>query len=374
MKRSLLLVSAVLFLAGCGRETALKSLGHIPLHDKINIPAIPFAPRSYICYRAEEVMNIDGNITDKEWSASPWSELFTDIEGDLRPAPLYDTRMKMLWDDNYLYIAAELTEPHIRATLRQRDTIIFHDNDFEVFIDPDGDTHGYYEFEMNAFNTVWDLLLTRPYRDFGQVIDAWDIKGLLSGVKIYGTINDPSDLDDKWTVELAFPFDVLKEWGNIPVDGTEWRVNFSRVNWKTRIESGRYVRETDPETGKLLPEYNWLWSPQGLINIHYPEMWGFLLFSTQGAGHGDTEFKMNPDELIKWDLRRLYYAQRAYSAENKAFTDDIPLLSFYGYEPAGLQPEILLTMGGYEASLPSASGHGYIYINNAGMTWSAFSE
>lgn len=31
------------------------------------------------------------------------------------------------------------------------------DNDFEVFLDPDGDNHNYYEIEINAHNTVWDL-------------------------------------------------------------------------------------------------------------------------------------------------------------------------------------------------------------------------
>jgi hypothetical protein len=300
--------------------------------------------------------------------------LFTDIEGELKPAPLFDTKMKMLWDDRNLYIAAELTEPHIRASLRQRDTVIYYDNDFEVFIDPDGDTHGYYEFEMNAYNTVWDLLLTAPYRDFGQVIDAWDIKGLQSAVKVYGTINDPSDLDEKWTVELAFPFDVLKEWGNIPVEGTEWRVNFSRVNWRTTVENGKYVRERDAVTGKPLPEFNWLWTPQGLINVHYPEMWGFLRFSASQEAGPESEFTMNPDEKVKWELRRLYYAQRAYSEDKKSYAGKASLLAGYGYEPSGVLPEILVTMSGYEASLPSVKSSGFIFINNRGMTWSSLAE
>ena len=56
----------------------------------------------------------------------------------------------MLWDDQFFYVGAELEEPHVWATLTERDSVIFHDNDFEVFIDPDGDTHLYYELEMNA--------------------------------------------------------------------------------------------------------------------------------------------------------------------------------------------------------------------------------
>jgi len=43
-------------------------------------------------------------------------------------------------------------------------SIIFHDNDFEVFLDPDGDNWMYYEIEVNAAGQVWDLMLVKPYR------------------------------------------------------------------------------------------------------------------------------------------------------------------------------------------------------------------
>ncbi len=92
-----------------------------------------------------------------------------------------------------------------------RDAVIFHDNDFEVFIDPDGDTHAYYELEVNALGTPWDLMLIKPYRDGGRAIDGWDIAGLKVGVDLRGTINRPGDRDDGWTVELAMPWRILRE-------------------------------------------------------------------------------------------------------------------------------------------------------------------
>ena len=58
---------------------------------------------------------------------------------------MYKTRAKVLWDDKNIYFGAYLDEPHVWAKLKHRDTIIFIDNDFEVFIDPDGDTHAHYE-------------------------------------------------------------------------------------------------------------------------------------------------------------------------------------------------------------------------------------
>ena len=45
----------------------------------------------------------------------------------------------------------------------------------QVFIDPDGDNHNYYEFEMNALNTVWELVLRKPYKDGGPCLNPYNL-------------------------------------------------------------------------------------------------------------------------------------------------------------------------------------------------------
>src|SRR6266568_3194674 len=84
------------------------------------------APRGYVCYRARGPVTIDGKLDDEAWKAIPWSEDFVDIEGESKPRPRYRTRMKMMWDDENLYIAAELEEPHLQATYEKHDSPIFH--------------------------------------------------------------------------------------------------------------------------------------------------------------------------------------------------------------------------------------------------------
>src|SRR5262249_4917109 len=132
-------------------------------------------PKGYVCYRAAGPVRIDGRLDDDAWLAAAWTGDFVDIAGDANPRPRFRTRAKMLWDDTYFYVGAELEEPHVWATLTAHDAVIFHDNDFEVFIDPNGDNHEYYEFEINALNTGWDLLLTRPYKDQGKAVSSWEI-------------------------------------------------------------------------------------------------------------------------------------------------------------------------------------------------------
>jgi hypothetical protein len=74
-------------------------------------------------------MRIDGKLDEPAWQHAPWTSDFVDIEGAAKPAPRFRTRAKMLWDDEFLYVAAELEEPHIVATITQKNEVIFHDND-----------------------------------------------------------------------------------------------------------------------------------------------------------------------------------------------------------------------------------------------------
>jgi len=120
-------------------------------------------PKHYICQKTNSPISIDGVASEAEWKNAEWSDDFVDIEGDKMPSPIFRTRVKMLWDDEKLYIMAELEDPHIWGTIEKRDEIIYFDNDFEVFLDPDGDNHNYFEIEVNALETVFDLFMSKPY-------------------------------------------------------------------------------------------------------------------------------------------------------------------------------------------------------------------
>lgn len=341
----------------------------------IQIPQIKFEPEKYICYRSNEKINVDGNINETAWSKAEWTKDFLDIEGLSKPIPRFRTRAKMLWDDNYFYVAAELEEPDIWGTLINRDDIIFYDNDFEIFIDPDGNSHDYCEFEMNSLNTVWDLLLIQPYRDINKAaVHGWDIKGLKSGVAIYGSLNNPGDKDSCWTVEIAFPWDAFKEIADIkipPGDKDQWRINFSRVEWKTEVINGKYQKQINPETNKSFPEDNWVWSPQGVVNMHYPEMWGFVQFSDEEIGSNKESFVNKDEENAKWFLRQIYYKERIYFQHNGNFTSDLATLGLVLQPVKGymMPPEIECTSNLFEASILSQNGEDKINIRYDGLTW-----
>lgn len=362
--------SLFLLLSVLSARSSFNSLG--PVEE----PRISPALRYYMCHRTPEPLKIDGRLDESAWKKVYWSEDFQDIRGKSGPKPRFRTRVKMLWDDDYFYIGAELEEPHVWATLTGRDSIIYQDNDFEVFIDPDGDTHNYYELEINALNTVWDLVLVKPYRDGGPAIHSWDIQGLKTAVYVDGTLNNPSDKDRGWSVEIAIPWEVLKEaapFKKKPESGDLWRINFSRVEYRTVVENGSYVKMKDRVTGQPLAEDNWTWAPQGLINIHYPEMWGYVQFTATEAGKAREYCDEDPEAGVKWALRLIYYRQRNYFAQHGNFARTLEQLNLNREKALRIKgweypPQIQITPGLFEAIYVNNQGE-KLHIRQDGLVW-----
>jgi predicted esterase len=309
----------------------------------------PIVPQGYLCRHATTPILVDGKLDEAAWAEAPWTADFVDIQGSAKPKPRFRTRAKLLWDDEYLYIAAELEEPHVWATLTQHDSVIFQDPDFEVFIDPDGDTHDYYEFEMNALNTGWDLMLDKPYMDQGKANNAWDIPGLKTAVHVNGTLNHPADTDQGWTVEIAFPWKVLAEHARHagpPTEGEQWRIDFSRVEWQITTNGGVYKKVPDT------PEDNWVWSPPGVVDMHRPEMWGLLQFTRRPASQA-VPVAAIPGKPARDRALEIYYAQRDFRKAHRRWATNVVELARQAREvPPGIEPPILEpTADGYACSV-----------------------
>jgi hypothetical protein len=359
-------------------------------------PSLPafVTPQSYACYRTSSDITIDGKLTDEAWQHATWTSDFVDIEGERQPRPRLRTRVKMLWDDRALFIAAEVEEPHVWGTLTTRDSLIFHDNDFEVFLDPNGDHHNYGQLQINALNTVRDRRLPRPYRFGGTADEGWTIEDLQTAVDISGTLNDPADTDTGWTVEIAIPWkglaaldepatpsrsarwegSVFREYsepvlpaGNAdyssrpaasqpPKNGDQWRVNFSRVEWHHEIQEGLYRRKFD------FPRANCVWSPQSRIDIAL-ETWGYVQFSTKSV----IDAKKSP-AIIRADraararhlLQAVCLAQLEYHQQHGQYATSMDELGLPGLTHPSLASPVVLEASETDfrawAELRSSSG------------------
>lgn len=299
----------------------LSTLSLVTSQSTYNVNAPSMAtPLSYVALKLrayETIGTFDGRLDDAAWQAVPFTESFVDIRGAGFPTPRFETRAKMRWDDRFLYVGAVVFDNAIWANQTVRNSVIFQDNDFEVFVCPDGSNHYYKEFEMNAANTIWSLVLNQPYLNGGTPTNTlWPIK---TAVFINGTLNDPRADNRFWSVEIALPLALYASNTTArapPRRNDVWRINFSRVEWDVTVVGGNhYVKVPNRR------ENNWVWSPQYAINMHLPERWGFLVFG---------EFNHPPiDPLVatRWHIRtalaQAYYALVEFGAVNGYYSTNV---------------------------------------------------
>jgi hypothetical protein len=352
----------LIIIYSCSSVESEKSIINIDLtNDIVN-------PKHYIVSKTENEIKVDGRADDSDWNNAHFTDLFIDIEGIEKPE--YNTRLKMLWDENYLYLYCEMQEPHIWGNIEKRDAIIYFNNDFEVFIDPSGTTKNYGEIEINPLGTIFDLSLDKPYKVGGKPNIHWDLKNLQSAIQIYGTINNYDDLDSLWTVEMAIPLKAFVNFKNkpksFPKEGEQWRINFSRVEWQFEIIDGKYQRkQTD---GKFLPENNWVWSPQKVINMHEPEKWGFLQFTnnitTEGVDFIEDE-DLTTKQIAYAFFRRTIKNDLTYLLKNKVGTEQIITVKYSKTD--SLKALFIKTYFGFEFIVNSPTSKLAYVINEEGV-------
>lgn len=262
---------------------------------------------NYTCYSIDEPVEINGDLTKPEWERCNKSQRFVDmVTGE---PGIFDTRVAAMWNRQYLYLGYWAEEPFVNATQKERDSIVFLENDLEVFIDG-GDC--YYELEINALNTIYEVFFI--WRDaykkggkfdvpefdiynesamtFGGDYDRtgssfwwgrhprglrwaflnYDMPGLKTAVKVDGKINDNSVVDKGWTAEIAIPWKSMKWLAGgrslPPENGDVWRFFFSRF------------QKLSPSGNEIQPHPAWALNKHGVYDAHIPECFSKVHFST----------------------------------------------------------------------------------------------
>jgi len=196
---------------------------------------------------------IDGALTDQVWTKARAVELVNSLDGRKTTVR---TVARLLYDDEHLYVAFDCEDPDVWGTLMKRDDPIYNEEVVEIFIDANGDGRTYNEIEVSPNNTVFDAYF--PARRQGMDT-SWD-SGVKSAVQVRGTLNDPSDLDQGWTVEMAIPIRRLAEVPHLPPrPGDRWRFNLYRLEHleRKRVE-GQAFSPLYLGDFHHLPRFGWL--------------------------------------------------------------------------------------------------------------------
>jgi hypothetical protein len=232
-----------LHLAGAGAAGAASSAG-------TDGPPLP----TYKVPRAKGPIKIDGVLDEADWKHAPMVVLGRSIDGG---PTKYRTEARLLWDDQFLYVSFVSQDEDVWSDFTKHDDKIYTQEAVEIFIDADGDGKTYNELEIAPTNATFDAYF--PARREGMDL-SWE-SGMVSAVKVDGTLNNPNDVDKSWTAEARIPIAKLAAVPHVPPRvGDKWRFNLYRLDWHT----GRKINEGSAFSPLLvgdfhnLPRFGWL--------------------------------------------------------------------------------------------------------------------
>ena len=188
-------------------------------------------PQSYVVHKAAEPIVIDGRADEAAWQRAPESPVFSTAEGS--PAIDGDTRARLLWDEQNLYVFVSAKDRDVYSQYKNHDASLWKEDVIELFIDADRNRRGYVELQVNPNNAQLDSWFVATRSGMSDV--AW-AAGMKSAVTVHGTADNRDDQDTGWDVEIAIPLAAVKGATpsmpvNIPpVLGDIWRLNVVRVD------------------------------------------------------------------------------------------------------------------------------------------------
>lgn len=203
------------------------------------------AQEPYPVHFVDAPLVVDG-MREPAYDDAPTLTTVTPISHE--PTP---TRGWIVATDTHLHVFMEAEDQDLRAARTERDSSVWRDDVMEIFLQPEsGQPH--FHFEINPLGTVHDGHTVGPPQAYNPDLEM--------GITVNGTLNDPSDIDEGWNLEVAIPFDAVAQ----PASGDVWRFHLSRYDWSIHAPDGeKQLSSTAPLT---------------VVNFHRPQEWGELVF------------------------------------------------------------------------------------------------
>ncbi|MBV1909114.1 MAG: CBM9 family sugar-binding protein [Kangiellaceae bacterium] len=115
--------------------------------------------------KTKELILIDGMANEKIWKTQQWHAIDQAIIGELPVSSDFSGRYKLVWDKQFLYILAEITDDKLFDAHPNPVDAYWDDDCLEIFIDEDA-SGGNHQFNFNAF--AYHLALDNQVVDIGE--------------------------------------------------------------------------------------------------------------------------------------------------------------------------------------------------------------
>ena len=248
---------------------ALVLAGPASTQESTRFQALPDELPTYQVLRTDQGIQVDGRLDEADWQRAapidfvmPWS--------DLEKEEPQSTTARLLWDDDNLYIIYECVDPYLHSEVTEHDGAVYQEDAVEIFATPNMDVPGnYYGYEMNINGTLLDYIAFRGGKERTKAIHpSWQNEGVVIATTYDGTLNDHSDTDQSWILEISIPHDNFRHLGGQipPQNGDQWRAGLNR----TKGYQGQFG----------------LWSDTGTpqADFHRATRFGILTFSDAVVG------------------------------------------------------------------------------------------
>lgn len=223
MRHAAMALALAAMAAGCERPVAQKKADDAPA-----------VVRKAECRRATGGIRVNGVLDEAAWEGAQEIKDFAVFWEKRKPATA--TTARLLWDDRYLYFAAEMDDADLFALVEERNGRTWEDDVFELFFKPKADSPMYYEIQVNARNTPLELYLPSRgaggYRRFAGQVKF----GMATAVRLRGTLNRYDDRDKGWTVEGSIPWTAFRPSGGRPAAGDKWKFALCRYDYSVALE------------------------------------------------------------------------------------------------------------------------------------------
>jgi len=186
------------------------------------------------CIWAKSPITVDGKMDEPAWqsAALPGFVIFWQAR-----TPKSGTAARILWDNDAFYFFAEMDDIDLYADITEHNGMCWLNDVFELFFKPSEKSPAYYEFQVNAAGTHLEMFLPSRgaggYGRFGKK----DVKlGMVTAVKLNGTLNKWQDKDEGWAVEGKIPWTAFAATGGKPKAGDIWRYSLCRYDYSVAYE------------------------------------------------------------------------------------------------------------------------------------------
>ena len=226
-----MLCSVALILLLVSHRVAQMAIAADPLHP---VPAAlkEPPPTAFECRWADSPINIDGNASDPAWKhAQEISSFYLPWLGNKARLARTATTARLLWDREFLYFHADMTDSDLLADITTHDGALWNNDVFELFFRPDADKSGYYEFQASAAGARFDAFYPKhdpqtATTDAKSGSFRWEAK-----VRLRGKLNSPGGQANGWSVEGRIPWTDFMRTGGRPVPEEIWKLNLCRYDY-----------------------------------------------------------------------------------------------------------------------------------------------